>query len=99
MTPGRAGTHSGISPLALPISGVLHWCPATAALSQTISYKRVVNYLHRVRESAHLLLLLREPFPQFCFPSILLPSSKHLLLLSRSRCRGVTMPRAEETNV
>lgn len=90
-TAGRAGTHSGISPLALPISGVLHWRSAAAALSQqTISYKRVVNYLHRARENAHPLFC--EAFPRLPFLPPIRGSSLHL-----SR-HGVTTPRVKETN-
>lgn len=44
----RGREHSGVSPLALAISRVLHWCqPARPSIAQTISYKRVVNYLPR----------------------------------------------------
>lgn len=54
--------HSRVSPLALAISRVLHWYQA-AALSQTISYKRVVNYLPLCsREYQYTLLPYHSSF-------------------------------------
>lgn len=81
-SPGARETHSGISPLALPISGVLHWPPQPSCKRYRINVS-LITYT----ASARTPTLSCETLPRFCvsldYPSppfhpFLPPTSRHL---------------------
>lgn len=91
---GRAETHSGISPLALPISGVLHWPPQPSRKRYRINVS-LITYTASARTPT-LSWRKRHPFLDYLLSPFFPPASRHL---SRHGASLVTTPRVKETNV